>query len=195
MHCQYLSTFCCDLVCCLVSCADATIPLASDRKQVAGWKDEIPQFKKRSLFWNHLWYESGYPQAVVLFQLRKHVKAHYEYAVRRVIRNQDKLRRAKLADALSHCKSRHSWQEVRGGSGRKQATPHSVDGVCGNENLVELWAGKFKNLFTFSNPNSLHLLAQALVDLEVSVEDMTSGTMLELLLISLPEGYKGDYGS
>ena len=84
---------------------------------------------------------------------------------------------------------------MQGGSGRKQATPHSVDGVCGNENLVELWAGKFKNLLTFSNPNSSRLLAQALVDLEVSVEDMTSGTMLELLLISLPEGYKGDYGS
>ena len=46
--------------------------------------------------------------------------------------------------------------------------------VCGNENLVELWAGKFKNLFTSSNPNSLHLLAQALADLEVPVEDLAS---------------------
>ena len=174
VHCDYLSTLCRDLVCCLVSCADATIPPASHRKRVAGWKDEIPPFKERSLFWNRLWYESGCPQAGVLFQLRKHAKTRYKYAVRRVMRNQDKLRRAKLADALSHGKSRHFWQEVRSCSGRKQVTPHSVDGVCGNENLVEHWADKFKNLFTSSNPNSSNLLAQALADLEVSVEDMGS---------------------
>ena len=58
--------------------------------------------------------------------------------------------------------------------GGRKVTPHSVDGVCGNENLVELWDGKFKNLFTSSNPDSSHLLAQALVDLEVSVEDLAS---------------------
>ena len=37
----------------------------------------------------------------MLIQLRKHAKARYEYAVRRDMRNQDKLRHAKLADALS----------------------------------------------------------------------------------------------
>ena len=35
-------------------------------------------------------------------QLRKHAKARYKYAVRRVMGNQDKLRRAKLANALCH---------------------------------------------------------------------------------------------
>ena len=85
---------------------------ASHRKRVAGWKDEIPPSKERSLFWNRLWYESGCPQAGVLFQLRKHAKTRYKYAVRRVMRNQDKLRRAKLADALSHGKPRYFWQEV-----------------------------------------------------------------------------------
>ena len=79
-----------------------------------------------------------------------------------------------MADALCHGKPRYFWQQVQGCSGRKQATPHSVHGVCCNDNLVELWAGIFKNLFTSSNPNTLRLLAQALVDLEVSVEDMAS---------------------
>ena len=59
-------------------------------------------------------------------------------------------------------------------SGRKQVTPHSVDSVSGNENLVELWASNFKNLFTSSNPNSSHMLAQALADLEVPAEDLAS---------------------
>ena len=90
------------------------------------------------------------------------------------MRNQNKLRRAKLAGAHSHGKSSYFWKEVRSCSGKKHVTTHSVDGVCGNVNLVELWAGKIKNLYISSNPNSLHLLAQALVDLEVSVEDVAS---------------------
>ena len=49
----------------------------------------------------------------MLFQLRKHAKAQYKYAVKRVMRNQDKLRRAKLADAFCHGKSRYFWQEVQ----------------------------------------------------------------------------------
>ena len=42
----------------------------------------------------------------------KHAKARYKYAVRRVMKKQDKLRHAKLADALCHGKSRYFWQEV-----------------------------------------------------------------------------------
>ena len=55
VHCEYLSTLCHDLVRCLVTCVDATIPLTSLRKRVAGWKDEFPSFKERSLFWNRLY--------------------------------------------------------------------------------------------------------------------------------------------
>ena len=101
VHCEYLSALCHDLVCCLVSCANATIPLAFPRKHVAGWKDEMTPFKEKSV-WNQLWYECGCPQAGVLFQLRIHAKTQYKYAVRRVMRNQHKLRHVKLPDALSH---------------------------------------------------------------------------------------------
>ena len=45
----------------------------------------------------------------MLFQLKKHAKTQYKYAVRKVMRNQDKLRHAKLTDALTHGKSRCFW--------------------------------------------------------------------------------------
>jgi len=38
----------------------------------------------------------------------------------------------------------------------------------------DCWAGKFKSLFTSSNPNSSHMLTQALANLEVPVEDLAS---------------------
>ena len=76
--------------------------------------------------------------------------------------------------SLMAVKSRCFWQEVR----RMEADYLSLCWRClwqwEPACIVELWAGKFKNLFTSSNPNSSHLLAQALVDLEVSVEDLAS---------------------
>ena len=84
VHWEYLSTLCQYLVCCLVSCAEATITLTSHRKWVAGWKDDL----RRGLCFG-----IGYGMRVdvlrrvhVLFQLRKHTKAWYKYAVRRVMR-------------------------------------------------------------------------------------------------------------
>ena len=57
--------------------------------------------------------------------------------------------------------------------------------VCGNENLVKLWADKLQEPVTFSNPNASRLLAQALVDLEVSVEDMASADSVSAALNKL----------
>ena len=60
----------------------------------------------------------------------------YKYAVRSVLRNQDKLTRAKLADTLSRDKSGDFWKEVKRCSGGKRRLPRSVDGICGDGNMV-----------------------------------------------------------
>ena len=81
------------------------------------------------------------------------------------------MRRAKLADALSRDKSGDFWKEVKRCSGSKH---RSVDGACGDGNLVELWATKFKDLLTSSECNSSDKLAQVLAELDISSEDLLS---------------------
>lgn len=112
-HCEPLDSICHELVQCLLTSAEATIPQVKFKKGVAGWNGEVRPLREKSLFWNRLWKENGCPQVGVLSQLRKYAKSRYRYAVRRVLRNQDKLRSKKLADALLQDKSRNFWQEVK----------------------------------------------------------------------------------
>ena len=118
---------------------------------VAGWNDEIRPLREKSLLWNRLWRENGCPQVGVLFQLWKHAKSWYRYAVRRVLRNQDKLRHKKLADALLEDKSRNFWQEVK--QARKQRCSQMVDRITDDENLVKLCFSKFKDLLSSPSPD------------------------------------------
>ena len=72
--------------------------------------------------------------------------------MRRVLRNQDKLRSKKLADALLHNKSRNFWQEVKWFKAGNQSCSHIVDGISDDENLVELWSSKFKSVLSSPDP-------------------------------------------
>ena len=76
---------------CLMDSAAQTIPKCGG-KRLADWNEEVRQFKDKSILWNKIWREAGCPSVGVLFQLRKHAKSRYKYAVRRLIRNQDLLR-------------------------------------------------------------------------------------------------------
>ena len=71
--------------------AEATIPQVRFKKKIAGWNDEILPLRKKS---------SGidFGREVAVSQAR--VKSWYRYAVRRVLRSQNKLRCNKLADVL-----------------------------------------------------------------------------------------------
>ena len=63
-------------------------------------------FKDKSILWNKIWREAGCPSVGVLSQLRKRAKSRYKYAVRRLIRNQDLMRRKRMAEAMVSDSSR-----------------------------------------------------------------------------------------
>ena len=127
---------------------------------------------------------NGCPQVGVLFQLRKHAKSRYRYAVRRVLRNQDKLRHKKLADALLEDKSRNFWQEVKQFKAGKQRCSQMVDGITGDENLVKLWFSKFKDLLSSPSPDRAQQLADALNSLDLSSRDLDSLVISEDVVLN-----------
>ena len=92
----------------------------------------------------------------------KYAKLRYRYAVRWVLRNQDKLRSKKLADALLQNKSRNFWQEVKRFKAGKQSCSHTVNGISDDENLVELWSYKVKSVLSSPDPDSALQLASTL---------------------------------
>ena len=67
---------------------------------LAGWSEEVKPIREKSLLWSKIWHEVGCPSTGVLFQLKKHAKARYKYAVRRLRRKQDQLRSRKMAEVF-----------------------------------------------------------------------------------------------
>ena len=129
-----------------------TIPKCGD-KRLAGWNEEVRPcpLKDKSILWNKIWREAGCPSVGILSQLRKRAKCWYKYAaVRRLIRNQDIMRRKCMAEAMVSDSSRDFWHEVNCRKIRKQTTLICVDGVLGDDRIVELYMG-------FQIQRSVHL--------------------------------------
>ena len=138
------------LVTCLKSAADFTIPSAGAGRhpRVAGWSQFVKPELTASQLWHKLWVDAGSPSAGVLFQLKKRAHRRYKYAVRRVRRKEEYLKRTRLAEALLNDPNRNFWSEVRRFVGHHKSVPTSaVDGVSGPENIANLWCSHFKQLY------------------------------------------------
>ena len=101
--------------------------------------------------------------------------------MRRVLRNQDKLRSKKLADALLADKSRNFCQEVKQFKAGKQNCSHTVDGITDDENLVKLWSSKFKSVLSSPDPVRALQLANTLY---VSSKDLESLVISEDVVLA-----------
>ena len=97
--CNLLDHMCVQLIESLIQFADSAIPKRGG-KRLAGWDEEVKPIREKSLLWSKIWHEAGCPSNGVLFQLKKHAKARYKYAVRRLRRKQDQLRSRKMAEAF-----------------------------------------------------------------------------------------------
>ena len=67
---------------------------------LAGWSEKAKLIRENSVLWSKIWHEAVCPSTGVLFQLKKHAKARYKYAIRRLKRKQDQLRSRKMAEAF-----------------------------------------------------------------------------------------------
>ena len=73
---------------------------------LAGWSEKAKPIRENSVLWSKIWHEAVCPSTGVLFQLKKHAKARYKYAIRRLKRKQDQLRSRKMAEAFVSDNSR-----------------------------------------------------------------------------------------
>lgn len=171
VHSSILERLCSRLVSCLTDSAEQSIPKCGGRR-LAGWNEEVRPLKDQSILWNRIWREAGCPSAGVLAQLRKHAKSRYKYAARRLIRNQDQLRRKSMAEALLRDSSRDFWQEVGQCKRSKQSPASYVDGVHGDVNIANLWVSRFKDLFSSSDPHAHDQLADMIAELKITSSDL-----------------------
>ena len=70
--------------------------------------------------------------------MRRITRCRYHRAVRHMMREDDRIRTTKLAEAISENRNRDLWSEVRRIKGRNKFLPSSIDGVVGDEEIAQL---------------------------------------------------------
>ena len=68
-------------------------------------------------------------------------------AVKHIMREDDRIRTTKMAEAISENRNRDMWSELRRIKGRNKFLPSSIDGVVGDEKIAQLFSDKYNHLY------------------------------------------------
>ena len=114
------------------------------KKEMAGWSDQVAPENDRSLVWHWIWCESGRPNYGFFNDIMKRTRHQYHYAVRCCKNNKLKIQKEKLANNISHTKD--FWKELKKFNHTNKITTEVMDDVYGNGNIATLLLDKYKTV-------------------------------------------------
>ena len=90
LHCDTLDLYADHLVSTLITCALDSFPTrsVSSSRRLVGWNRSLSKLKNATNFSYKIWEEAGFPNAGVLFQIKRNGKRRYKYEVRRLVHRQ-----------------------------------------------------------------------------------------------------------
>lgn len=111
-----------------------------------GWKEMVAPQKNDSLFWHAVWISAGKPNSGELFNVMKHARSKYHYAVRRAERSVAALRAASLKEAAASgdmaliAELKRNLGKPKG----EQEVPESLEGEVTEDGILT----KFRDLYS-----------------------------------------------
>ncbi len=116
-------------------------------KNIPRWSDHVEEICHDSLMWHRHWRECVQPHHGPVSELHRIRRARYHNAFRSVIKNSDRIRTEKMAEAIVGNRTRDLFKEARKIKGRYNAKPGSVDGCTRDKNISNLVGDKYSNLY------------------------------------------------
>ena len=132
------------------------IPTTNSKShKIPGWTEAVQVYKETALFWRSIWLcNNSLRQGVVADVMRK-TRAKNHYAIRQVKNKELHYKKQSMARAIAFNNSRDLWSETRKIRKNLSASPNCMDNVAGNENISELFARKFCNLYDSVSFNAI----------------------------------------
>lgn len=167
-HCQRIQLFHDSIIdMCLITsekCIPHTSKRCSKSPNIAGWSDIVKPYKEASIFWHNVWKDCGSPRNAAIADVMRRARAKYHSVVKQVKKDQNKIKRDKLAQTLLCDRSKSFWNEVRKANGKCNTVPNMIDGVIGEENISEVFANKYESLYNSVSydENDMNELAKTL---------------------------------
>ena len=131
--------------------ADQCIPYTAPRAakgKMPGWNELVEPARQKSLFWHNLWIECGRPKVGNVADIARRTRAAYHYAIRFLRKNEQELVNERFADSVLRNRTRDFWGEVKRMRSTRQQCSSSVDGSTDPDDIAELFADKYKDLYT-----------------------------------------------
>jgi hypothetical protein len=177
-HCHSIQIFHDTLMDKCITASDFCIPCTSEMSKnhtnIAGWNDIVKPYKEASIFWHNVWKQCGSPRNAAIADVMRRARAKYHNAVKQVKRDQNIIKRNKMAESILCDDTRSFWNEVRNVSaGKNNTLPNMIDGEMGNENISEVFVDKYKTLYnsvSYDKQDMDHLLLKLNKAIECSNE-------------------------
>ena len=113
-HRQMIDELCKSLIQCCIDSSNICLPHSQAREHTLPfWNELIEPLKKDSLFWHWLWIECGRPKEGAMANVMRSTRAKYHKAVKDLQKNEEQLRRDRMAEAISMNCMRNLWNETK----------------------------------------------------------------------------------
>jgi len=167
---------------CYVDAASSTSALTSSKncnknfKTVLGCGDYVAPVREQSLFWHNIWMDCGRPDSGHVADIMRRTRAAYHYTIRHVREIEGDVIKQRFATRMLNTHSRNFWHESQKlKSNRGDRVSSNVDGKSDANNIAQLFAEKYKDLYSSASydKNKMLSLRQEIDDLFSSVGSLS----------------------
>ena len=163
------------IVQCCISAGDRAIPKIRPKKAIPKWGDRAQPAKDTALFWHSIWLSCNRPNTGWVCEIRRKTRAQYHRIVKELQRNETLNRCECMAEAILSSNNRDFWKEAKRFKPKKRPIPKVIDGVTGEENISELFAENYRNLY-----NSVPYDVSALNRIKETVNERMSASDVDV---------------
>ena len=111
------------------------------------WNEHVAELHEAAREAYMLWVRAGKPRQGPLFELKKRSNARRKYALRFIKNNEESMRADSLAGKMQTHSYNDFWKEVKSMNQSQTPLPTNIDGITGEDRIVELWRNHYRDLF------------------------------------------------
>ena len=153
-HHKDVDLFCNHVISSINSAVHSNIPLSKPNSSSSvkpGWSVLVKPYQEDAKFWHAIWISLGKPLNCEIYNVMKHTRNLYHYAVRRVKNNALKIEQDNMLASFLDGKAPNLIKQLKTHrSNFKPKAPSHMDGKVGNENIADHLASKYYNIYNMN---------------------------------------------
>ena len=158
-HREQINTYCAELIDICIRTGRKCFPkVQSGRRCMPYWSTRVQHLKEEALLWSKRWKECGRPCHGEIAECMRRARHAYHYEVRWIKRNENNLRKVRMAECIVNNNDRDLWKEIKKSNRSRRGSPAHIDGLTKCSDIADLFARKSYELYN-SVPSNESVLA------------------------------------